>query len=91
MRNAVPVEDLLLFLRANAVVLVEEIEEGALGFFEGGIGSSLQVSQVGEDTLLELLRVLHGASEGLEAKGQATNDIRTGNVKEVAPVRGRKG
>lgn len=46
MRNTVPVEDLLLLLRADAVVLEEEVEEGALGFFERGIGASLEVAKV---------------------------------------------
>ena len=69
MRHAVPVEDLLLLLCSYAVVLVQEVEESALGFFERGIGTRLQVSQIGEDALLELLRVLHWTSECLESEG----------------------
>jgi hypothetical protein len=39
MWHAVPVEDLLLLLGSDAVVLVEEVKEGALGLFQRGIGS----------------------------------------------------
>lgn len=55
MRHAVPIKDLLLFLGSDAVVLVKEIEERALRFFQRSIGPSLQVSQVGKDTFLEFL------------------------------------
>jgi hypothetical protein len=83
---AVPVKNFLLLLRSNAVVLVKEIKESTLGFFQGGVGARLQVSQVGEDTLLEFLRVLHGSAEGLESKGKAAYNIRAGDVKEVVPA-----
>lgn len=86
MRHAVPIEYLLFLLSADAVVLVQEVEEWALGFFERGIGSGLEVSQIREDTLLELLRVFDRATEGLESKGQASHDIRARDVKEVVPV-----
>jgi hypothetical protein len=83
---AVPVKNFLLLLRSNAVVLVKEIKESTLGFFQGGVGARLQVSQVGEDTLLEFLRVLHGSAEGLESKGKAAYNIRARDVKEVVPA-----
>lgn len=73
--DAVPVEDLLLFLRSDAVVLVQEVKKRALGFFERRIGAGLEVAQVGEDTLFEFLRVLDRASKGLEAKGETPHDI----------------
>ena len=82
----VPVENLLLLLCSNAVVLVKEIQKSTLGFLKGGVGARLQVSQVGEDTLLEFLRVLHGSAEGLESKGKASYNIRAGDVKEVVPA-----
>lgn len=41
MGNAIPVKDFLLLLGTNAVVLVEEVEELALGLFERGIGAGL--------------------------------------------------
>ena len=44
--HAVPVKNLLLLLCPDAVVLVEEIEERALGLFERGVGAGLEVSQV---------------------------------------------
>lgn len=85
-RYAVPVEDLLLLLGADAVVLVEEIEECALGLLERSIGAGLEVAQVGEDTLLELLGVLDGAAEGLESEREASHDVGAGNVEEVVPA-----
>lgn len=42
-RYTVPVEDLLLLLRADTVVLVQEVEEGALGLFQRCIGTGLQI------------------------------------------------
>lgn len=86
MRDAVPVEDLLLFLGADAVVLVQEIKEGALGLLERRIGSGLEVSEVGEDPLFELLGIPHGAPEGLESKGQASHNVGSRDMKKVAPV-----
>lgn len=86
MGNAVPVEHLLFLLGANAVVLIKEIKERALGFFEGRIGASLKISQVGKDTLLEFLRILNRATERLESESETTDDIGTGNVKEITPV-----
>ncbi len=83
---AVPIKNFLLLLCSNAVVLVKEIKESTLGLFQGGVGARLQVSQVGEDTLLEFLRVLHGSAEGLESKGKASYNIRAGDVKEVVPA-----
>lgn len=85
MRDAVPVEDLLLLLRSDAVVLVEKVQEGALGLLEGSISSGLQVSQIREDTLLELLGVLDGASESLEAEGQTADDVSARDVEQVVP------
>ena len=75
MRYAVPVEDLLLLLGANAVVLVEEVEERAFRLLERGIGAGFEVAQVREDAFLEFLRVLHGSAKGLEAEGQASHDV----------------
>lgn len=37
--DAVPVEDLLLLLGADAVVLVEQVEKGALGLLERRVGA----------------------------------------------------
>lgn len=65
---AVPVKDLLLLLRTNAVVLVQKIQKGTLGLFERSISTRLEVSQVREDALLELLRVLDRPTKGLEAE-----------------------
>ena len=85
--DTVPVKDLLLLLCSDAVVLVEKVKESALGFFERGIGAGFQVAKIGKDALLELLGVLDGPAEGLEAEGQASHDVGTGDVKEVVPVR----
>lgn len=65
---AIPVEHLLLLLCANAVILVQEVQEGTLWLLKGCIGARLQVSQVREDAFLELLRVLDRATESLEAE-----------------------
>jgi hypothetical protein len=84
-RNTVPVENLLLLLGTDAVVLVQEIQERALGLLQGGISPGLEVSQIGENTLLEFLGVLDGAAKGLESEGEASNDIGSRDVEEVAP------
>jgi hypothetical protein len=76
----------LLLLRPNAIIFVEEIEERTLGFFQGRVGSGLEVAQVGENAFFEFFRVLDGASEGLESEGKASNDIRAGDVEEIVPV-----
>lgn len=85
MRHTVPVEDLLLFLRSNAVVLVKKIKKGALGLLKGSIAPRFQVSQVGENTLFEFLRVPHRPAKGLEPKRQASYDIRAGDMEQVIP------
>nr|POE56750.1 hypothetical protein CFP56_33722 [Quercus suber] len=87
-RHAVPVEDLLLFLRADAVVLVEEVEEGALGLLERGIGAGLEIAQVGEDAFLEFLRVLDRPAEGLETKGETPDDVGARDMEQITPARG---
>lgn len=68
MRHAIPIEDLLLFLRSNTVVLVHEIEERTLGFLEGCIGTGFEVSQIREDAFFEFLGILDRAPESLETK-----------------------
>ena len=85
MWHAVPIEHLLFFLGPNAVVFVQEVEEGALGFFQGCVGAGLQVAQVGEDAFLELLGVLHRSAERLEAEGETSYYIRARDVEEVVP------
>lgn len=84
--HAVPVEDLLLLLCANAVVLVQEIKESALGLLQRCIGTRLQVAQIGEDALFELLGVLDGTAKGLESEGEASHDVGAGDVEEVVPA-----
>jgi hypothetical protein len=83
--HAVPVKDLLLLLGANAVVLVQEVEEGAFRLFERSVSARLEVSQIREDALFKLLRVLDRTTEGLEAEGQASYNVSARDVKEVAP------
>ena len=86
MRYAVPVKHLLLLLCANAIVLVKEVQERALWFFERGVGARLQVTKVGKDAFFELLGVLDRPAERLETEGKASYDIGTGDVEEVVPV-----
>lgn len=77
MRYAVPVEDLLLLLSADAVVLVQEVEEGAFRLFQRSVSARLEVSQVREDALFKLLRVLDRATKCLEAERQASYNVCT--------------
>ena len=86
MGDAVPVEDLLFLLGANTVVLVEEVQKSALGLLEGGVGAGFEVTQVREDTFLELLGILDGPTKSLEAEGQTANDVGAGDMKEIVPV-----
>jgi hypothetical protein len=81
----VPVENLLLLLCSDAVVLIQEIEESGLWLLKGGIGARLQVSQIGKDSLLELLRVLHRSAKRLKSEGKASYNVGAGNVKEIIP------
>lgn len=84
--HAVPVKDLLLLLRADAVVLVEEVKKGALWLLERSIIAGLEVAQVGEDAFLKLLGVLDWATKGLEAKGKAADNVGAGDVEEGIPA-----
>ena len=86
MRNAIPIKHFLLLLRPDAVVLVHEIQKRTLGFFEGGIGTGLEVAQVGEYAFFELLRVLDGSSESLESERQTSYNVGTRNVEEIVPL-----
>lgn len=65
---AVPVEHFLLFLSANAVVLVKKVKERALGLLQRGVGSGLEVAKIRENTLFELLGVLDWPAKGLETE-----------------------
>lgn len=89
MGNAVPVKDLLLLLGADTVILVEEVEELALGFFERGVGAGFEVSKVGEDALFKLFGVLDGTAESLESEGQAADNVGTRDVEECVPENAR--
>lgn len=82
---AVPVEDLLLFLCANAVVLVKEVQEWALGLLKRCIGSRLQIPQIRKDTLLKFLRVLDRTSERLKSERKTSYDVGAGDVEEIVP------
>ena len=86
MRHAVPVEHLLLFLRSNAVVFVHEVQERTLGFLKRCIGARLEVSQIREDAFFEFLGILDRASESLETKRQAANDVCTRDMEKVVPA-----
>ena len=88
MGDAVPVEDLLLLLGADTIVLVEKVEESALGLFQRGIGARLEVAQVGKDALFEFLGVLDRATKGLEAERKTSHNVGAGDVEEVVPGQG---
>jgi hypothetical protein len=83
--DTVPVKDLLLLLCSDAVVLVEKVEEGALWLLQRSVRSRLEISQVGEDTLLKLLGVFDRTAKSLESEGQASYDICTRNMKKIVP------
>lgn len=85
MWHAVPVEHLLLLLSSDAVVLVQEVEEWALGLFQRSVCSGLQVSQVGEDTLFKLLGVLDRSAKSLESEGETSYDVCSGDVEKIVP------
>ena len=85
MRYAVPVEHLLLFLSTDAIVLIKKIKKWTLGFFQRGICTRLQVSQIGENTLLKLLRVLNRTTECLKSERQASHNVRAGDMEKVVP------
>ena len=82
----VPIEDLLLLLSTNAVVLVHKVQKWTFWLLEGGICSGLQITQVRENSFLEFLGVLDWSPESLEAKGQATDNIRARDVEQIIPV-----
>lgn len=86
MGHAIPIEHFLLLLGADAVVLVKKVEKGALGLLQGGIGPGLEISQIREDSLLELLGVLDRTAKGLEPERQASNNVGTRDVKEIVPT-----
>ena len=87
MRYAVPVKHLLLLLGPNTVVLVQEVQEWALWILQHRVYAGLEISQVRENALLKLLRVLHRTSKGLESKCETSNNIGTGDVEEAAPIK----
>jgi hypothetical protein len=56
-----------------------------LGLFEARIDTRLKISQVREDTLLELFDVLDRATKGGKAEDQGADDVGTGNVIQSFP------
>ena len=85
MWNRIPIEDLLLLLRADAIVLVQKVQECRLWLLERGIGAGLQVAQVRKDALLKLFRIRHRPAECLEPEGEAAHNVRAGDVEKVVP------
>jgi hypothetical protein len=73
-------------LCSNAVVLVKEIKEPALWFFERRIGARLEISQIRKDTLLELFRILHRSPKRLKSEGKTSHNVGTGDVEEIVPA-----
>jgi hypothetical protein len=86
MWHAVPVKDLLLLLRSDAVVLVEEVKERALWLLEGRVVAGFEVSQIGKDALLEFLGVFDGTSKSVEAEGETSNNVGARDVEEATPA-----
>ncbi len=69
MGDAVPIEDLLLLLRADTIVFVHKVKEGTFGFFERRICARFKVAQIREDTLFEFLRILDWSPKRMESEG----------------------
>lgn len=86
MRNAVPVEYLLLLLGPNAVVLVEKVEKRAFWLLQWRISARLQIPQVGKDPLFEFFGILHWSTERLKAEWQASYDIGAWYVEKIVPA-----
>lgn len=86
MGNAIPIEDLLLLLGSDAVILVQEIKERALWLLKRGIGAGLEISKIGEDALLEFLRVPHRTTKRLKAEGETSDNVRARDVEEIVPT-----
>lgn len=86
MWHAIPIEHLLFLLCSDAVVLVQEVEEWALWFFERSVGAGLQIAQVGEDAFLKFLGILHRAAKGLEAERETPYYICAGDVEQIVPL-----
>ena len=81
MGYTVPVENLLLLLRANAVVFVHKVKKRALGFLKRRICAGFEIAQIRENTLFEFLRILDGAPKCLESERQASYNVCTRDVK----------
>jgi hypothetical protein len=67
MGDGKPVEYFLFLLGSNAVVLVEEVEELGLWFFQRSVCAGLEVAEIGEDAFLEFLCIRNGSTKGEEA------------------------
>lgn len=85
MRDAVPVEHLLLLLSSDAVVFVEKVQERTLGLFQGRVCTGFEIPEIREDAFLKFLGILHRSTKCLEAEGEASDDISAGDVKKIVP------
>ena len=56
-----------------------------LGLLEAGVDARLEIAEIAEDALLELFHILDGATKGLEAEDEGTDDVSAGDMIESAP------
>ncbi len=87
MGYTVPIEHLLLLLCSDATILIKEVKESAFGLLQGCVGTSFKVSQVRENTLLELFGIFDRSAESLKSESKTSDNVSAGHVEEVVPCR----
>lgn len=85
MRYGEPIEDLLFLLSSNAVVFIKEIKELGFRFFQRGVGSRLEISEVGENSLFKLFGVCDGSAKGKKPICQRANYICSCDMEKIIP------
>lgn len=80
-----PVKDFLLFLRTDTVVSVKIVKELGLGLFKHGVRVTLKMTQIGKDALFKLFAVGDLAAKGLEAEGEAADNVGACDEVDVPP------
>ena len=81
MGDGKPVKDFLFLLGSNAVVLVEEVEELGLWFFQRSVCAGFEVTEIGEDALFEFLCIRNRATKGEKAVCQGPYNIGSCDMK----------
>lgn len=87
MGYTVPIKHLLLLLCSDTAILIEEVEEGAFGLFQGRVSASLKVSQVRKNAFFELFGIFNGSAESLKSESKTSDNVSAGNVEEIVPCK----